>query len=231
MSRSLFRQRTATLDELELHVTALPPGRTTHAPHTHPNEEIIIIREGTLEAYQNGKTRRLGPGSVIFEASNDPHNVTNVGDTTAVYHVINWASPGTLRPKPAADAREAVQALYREWSRAVRERGAEGYAAYFAEDAVLLPPDAAPVAGRAAIREWQERTQREATHETRPERVSVDELQTGEAWALHRTTLHGTRVPKAGGAAEPFVMKYFDVLRRKADGGWEFTHRMWNPSR
>lgn len=33
----------------------------------------------------------------MFMASNEPHNVTNVGDTTAVYHVVNWASPGTLR--------------------------------------------------------------------------------------------------------------------------------------
>ena len=36
--------------------------------------------------------------SVLFMASNDPHNVVNVGDTTAVYHVINWHSPGMLKP-------------------------------------------------------------------------------------------------------------------------------------
>jgi len=99
MSRSVLRAPTATLDELEIHVTALPAGKTTHAPHTHPNEEIIVVREGTLEAFQNGKTRRVGPGGLLFMASNEPHNVTNVGDSTAVYFVINWHSPGTLAKK------------------------------------------------------------------------------------------------------------------------------------
>ena len=94
----IVRQPTATLDQLEMHVTWLPPSQTKHAPHTHPNEEVIIVREGTIEAFQNGRKTRVGPGSVLFMASNDPHNVVNVGDTTAVYHVINWHSPGMLKP-------------------------------------------------------------------------------------------------------------------------------------
>jgi quercetin dioxygenase-like cupin family protein len=97
--REFFRTPTATLDELELHVTTLNPGVTSHAPHRHPNEELVIVREGELEAYVNGKTERVGPGSVIFNASNQLHGVRNVGDVPATYHVINWASPGTLRKK------------------------------------------------------------------------------------------------------------------------------------
>lgn len=100
MSRAVLRSKTATLDELEMHITAVPPGRTTHAPHTHPNEEVIVVREGTLEAFQNGRKTRVGPGSVLFMASNEPHNVVNVGDTMAVYHVINWHSPGMLKARP-----------------------------------------------------------------------------------------------------------------------------------
>src|SRR5262245_37810486 len=94
MSKAVLRSPTATLDELEMHITSVPPGRTTHAPHTHPNEEVIIIREGTVEAYQNGRTRVVGPGAILFQASNQPHALKNVGETTAVYHVINWSSPG-----------------------------------------------------------------------------------------------------------------------------------------
>jgi XRE family transcriptional regulator, regulator of sulfur utilization len=97
--REFFRAPTATLDELELHVTTLNPGVSSHAPHRHPNEELVIVREGTLEAYVNGKTERVGPGSVIFNASNQLHGVRNVGDVPATYHVINWASPGSLRKK------------------------------------------------------------------------------------------------------------------------------------
>jgi uncharacterized protein (TIGR02246 family) len=240
MSKPVVRSPTATLDELEMHVTAVPPGRTTHPPHTHPNEEVIVIREGTVEVHQNGRTRRVGPGAILFMASNEPHNVTNVGDTTAVYHVINWKSPGTVKkeqaPAGGAAADEAadetgvrsIKAFYKEWSRAAMEAGAQGYASYFAEDAVLLPPDAPPVAGRAAIRDWQQKSQDHATYRTVPEAVSEDEVRVAGGQAVHRTTLRGRRVPKAGGEGEPFEAKYLDVLRRKADGSWEFTHRMWS---
>jgi quercetin dioxygenase-like cupin family protein len=99
LSRRFFQSPTATLDELEMHVTHLPPGKSPHAPHTHPEEELVIIKEGTLEAMQAGKTRRLGPGAVIFQASNQLHGVRNVGDTPATYYVVRWASPGTLQAR------------------------------------------------------------------------------------------------------------------------------------
>src|SRR5438552_644292 len=54
--KPIFRSPTAPLDELEMHVTHLPPGKEPHPPHQHPEEELVIIREGTLEAMQDGKT-------------------------------------------------------------------------------------------------------------------------------------------------------------------------------
>jgi len=98
--RSFFKAPTATLDELELHVTTLNPGQTSHAPHQHPNEELVIIREGTVEALVQGEWKRVGPGSVIFNASNQLHGLKNVGDTPATYHVINWTSATTPKVKP-----------------------------------------------------------------------------------------------------------------------------------
>ncbi|ATY30821.1 cupin domain-containing protein [Sphingomonas psychrotolerans] len=93
--RNLVRQPTATLDELEMHVTTLNPGLASHAPHTHPNEELVIVREGIVEVLNGGTWKRLGPGSVIFNASNSPHALRNVGATPATYHVINWKTPAT----------------------------------------------------------------------------------------------------------------------------------------
>jgi quercetin dioxygenase-like cupin family protein len=92
--RQFMRGRTATLDELEIHATTLNPGQASHPPHKHPNEELVILASGKLEATSNGKTRQLGPGSVIFNASNQMHSVRNIGDVPATYHVINWTSPG-----------------------------------------------------------------------------------------------------------------------------------------
>ena len=93
--RSFFRGPTATLQELELHVTSLNPSKESHPPHKHPNEEMIIVREGTVEALVDGKWTRLGPGSVIFNASNVLHGIRNVGETPATYHVINWKTDRT----------------------------------------------------------------------------------------------------------------------------------------
>ena len=93
--RDLVRRPTATLDELEMHVTTLNPGLASHPPHTHPNEELVIVREGTVEVLNGGSWKRLGPGSVIFNASNSSHALRNVGDTPATYHVINWKTGAT----------------------------------------------------------------------------------------------------------------------------------------
>lgn len=97
--RKLFQAPTATLDELECHVTTLHPGETSHPPHKHPEEEVIIIKEGMVESLVNGEMKRVGPGSVIFQASNQMHSIRNVGNGPATYHVFSWHSPGMLKNK------------------------------------------------------------------------------------------------------------------------------------
>lgn len=96
--RQVFENRTATLDELELHITTLLPGQTPHAPYQHPDEEVLIVREGTVETFLGDRTQVVGPGSVIFQAANQLHSIRNVGDVPATYHVIKWNSPG-MKPK------------------------------------------------------------------------------------------------------------------------------------
>jgi XRE family transcriptional regulator, regulator of sulfur utilization len=93
--RSFFTMRTATLDRLEVHATTLNPGKSPHPPHRHPNEEMLIIQQGTVEALVNGEWKRVGPGSVIFFASNQLHGLRNVGTEPAVYHVINFKTAAT----------------------------------------------------------------------------------------------------------------------------------------
>ena len=95
--RQVMRTPTPTLDELEIHISTLAPGKSPHAPHQHQHEELLIIKEGTLETFQSGATRRVGAGGIIFQASNELHNVTNVGTTPATYFVIGWEIPGAKK--------------------------------------------------------------------------------------------------------------------------------------
>ncbi len=99
--REVFRAPTATLDQLQVHVTTVKPGERSHEPHKHWEEELIIVKEGMVESMQNGETVVLGPGSVIFEASNELHGIRNAGDTDASYYVIKFWPPGSLeKDKP-----------------------------------------------------------------------------------------------------------------------------------
>ncbi|TAK96146.1 MAG: cupin domain-containing protein [Verrucomicrobia bacterium] len=98
--REVFDSATATLDRFECHVTTINAGLSPHDPHRHPDEELIIVKEGTLEVTINGVSQKAGPGSVLFYASNDLHGMRNVGETPATYHVFRWTSPGKEGPRP-----------------------------------------------------------------------------------------------------------------------------------
>jgi XRE family transcriptional regulator, regulator of sulfur utilization len=96
----VFDSYTATVDRLETHVTTVNPGTGSHAAHKHPDEELIYVREGVVEATINGVSHRAPAGSVIFFASNDMHGIRNVGATPASYYVLRWTSPGREGPRP-----------------------------------------------------------------------------------------------------------------------------------
>jgi len=98
--RTVFAAPTATLDELEHHTTTLKPGGSPHPPHTHKNEEILLIKSGTVEAYVNGEWKTAPEGSLLFFASMVPHTVRNTSSKPATYFVLNWAALGT-KPKKA----------------------------------------------------------------------------------------------------------------------------------
>ncbi len=93
--RSFFSGPTPTLKNLEVHVTTLNPGQAPHKPHRHGHEELLIIKQGSVEVLIDGRWQPAGPGSVVLLASNQLHGVRNTGTVPAVYHVIAWTSSDT----------------------------------------------------------------------------------------------------------------------------------------
>jgi quercetin dioxygenase-like cupin family protein len=98
--RAIFDAATATVDRLETHITTINAGTAAHAAHRHPDEELVFVREGVIEATVNGVAHKAPAGSVIFFASNDLHGMRNAGDVQASYFVLRWTSPGKEGPKP-----------------------------------------------------------------------------------------------------------------------------------
>jgi mannose-6-phosphate isomerase-like protein (cupin superfamily) len=95
--RIVFDGPTMTLDKINCHITTLNPGQVSGAPRLHVQEEVTIVKEGTIEATFDGKSQTVGPGSVIFFASGATTQLRNPGKVPATYTVIYYYTP--LTPK------------------------------------------------------------------------------------------------------------------------------------
>ena len=87
--RRMFTAKTHTGFKIESHQSEIAPGEVNHPPHQHLREEMMLIREGTMELTIAGKPYRLGPGDVGVIGSNEMHNAKNVGTTNATYFIVN----------------------------------------------------------------------------------------------------------------------------------------------
>ena len=61
-----------------------------HPPHQHLREEMMLVREGTMELTISGKPMTgWVPADVGFIGSNEIHNAKNVGTVRAQYFIVN----------------------------------------------------------------------------------------------------------------------------------------------
>jgi mannose-6-phosphate isomerase-like protein (cupin superfamily) len=68
----------------------LKPGMSPHPPHTHPEEEFMVITQGSGEISMDGKITKVGPGSMMYAASGRLHGIVNTGKTPLLFYYYKW---------------------------------------------------------------------------------------------------------------------------------------------
>lgn len=88
--RIFFEGATAQLKSMTAGSLLLGAGREPHPPHQHPEEEFMIVTEGTGEILVGGKTYQVGPGSMMYAEGNQIHGVKNTGATPLLFYFYKW---------------------------------------------------------------------------------------------------------------------------------------------
>ena len=89
--RQILDGSTTSLINFEVHASTLEPGKAPHPPHTHVDqEELMIAKEGTVKITINGTSKILGPGSIAFAMPGDEHGIENAGNTQATYLILKY---------------------------------------------------------------------------------------------------------------------------------------------
>ena len=81
---------TGQLDGMCTGMAILAPGASPHPPHRHPEEEFLIISEGTGEILCDGKLTQVGPGAIMYCAANVLHGITNTGTAQMTFYWSKW---------------------------------------------------------------------------------------------------------------------------------------------
>jgi quercetin dioxygenase-like cupin family protein len=85
-----FDRPTAACSDFEMHATKLNARINSHAPHTHVQEEILLMLYGDAIMHIDGKEYKTSAGDVIFMDSMVPHGITNAGDSPCEYFAFQW---------------------------------------------------------------------------------------------------------------------------------------------
>jgi mannose-6-phosphate isomerase-like protein (cupin superfamily) len=85
------------LGELECHVSVLNRDRCPHPPHSHPEEELLLLLSGEVELILPGesppgkKRRKLESGEFVYYPSGFAHTLRTTSDIPANYLMLKWS--------------------------------------------------------------------------------------------------------------------------------------------
>jgi mannose-6-phosphate isomerase-like protein (cupin superfamily) len=90
--RIYFDGPTEQLKSITAGSLRLKPGMSPHPPHQHPEEEFMVITEGTGDITVEGKVTKVGPGTMMYCAAGRLHGIVNTGKTPLLFYFYKWRS-------------------------------------------------------------------------------------------------------------------------------------------
>jgi uncharacterized protein (TIGR02246 family) len=143
--------------------------------------------------------------------------------TILLVSILLLASCGNADNLKPATAEELSQ-MNRDFAKALNAADAVAAANLYTEDATLLPPNEAPVSGRANIQKYWEGALAGGAFD-----VSVATTSTGSNGDLgYEIGRFQMSIKQPDGTITVEKGKYIELLKRGADGIWKSTHGIWN---
>jgi mannose-6-phosphate isomerase-like protein (cupin superfamily) len=87
--RIYFDGPTGQLHAMTAGSLKLKAGMSPHPPHEHPEEEFMVVAEGTGRIVVDGKTTEVGPGSIMYAAGGHTHGVV-AGPQGLLFYFFKW---------------------------------------------------------------------------------------------------------------------------------------------
>ena len=95
----IFNGTTANLQHLTCHVSVLSPGHSPHPPHTHREEEILIVLDGQADVIlpeiesESIYKKRLCAGDFVYYPAHFQHTLEAAGAVPVHYLMLKWYNP------------------------------------------------------------------------------------------------------------------------------------------
>jgi ketosteroid isomerase-like protein len=124
--------------------------------------------------------------------------------------------------KPATA--EELSQMNRDFARALNAKDAVAAANCYTEDATILPPNEAPITGRANIQKYWEGALSAGAFD-----VAVATISTNSNGELgYEVGRFQMSTKDSSGKVTTEHGKYIELLKRDKDGKWKSTHGIWN---
>jgi mannose-6-phosphate isomerase-like protein (cupin superfamily) len=88
--RIYFEGSTEQIRSMTAGSLRLKPRMSPHPPHQHPEEEFLLVTEGTGEISLDGKVTKVANGSMMYCAAGRLHGITNTGKNPLLFYFYKW---------------------------------------------------------------------------------------------------------------------------------------------